>query len=143
MKGHSDTKISMSNDSASNPVSNKPGRKGLKRIIWASLYSVKGIRAAWTHEAAFRQELCLMLLLLPAAFWLGQTALEQIILILPLFLVVIIELINSAIEAVVDRISDEQHKLSGRAKDMGSAAVMFSLLLTVICWTLVAWQRFG
>ena len=143
MKGYSGTKNSVSNESASTRLSNKPGRKGLKRIIWAGLYSVKGIRAAWTHETAFRQELSLILLLLPAAFWLGQTALEQIILILPLFLIVIIELINSAIEAVVDRISDEQHKLSGRAKDMGSAAVMFSLVLAVICWTLVAWQRFG
>lgn len=122
--------------------SNKPGRTGFARILWASKYSYLGIKAAWKNEAAFRQELLLMLIMLPAAFWLGQTAVERVLLIIPCFLVVIAELINSAIEAVVDRIGSEIHPLSGQAKDIGSAAVFFALLLVPICWGLIAWQRF-
>lgn len=123
-------------------INNKPGRTGLSRIIWASHYSWLGIKSAWTNEAAFRQELLLMLLMLPAAFFLGQTAVERVLLIAPCFLVIIVELINSAIEAVVDRIGSEIHPLSGQAKDMGSAAVFFALLLVVMTWGLIAWQRF-
>lgn len=123
--------------------SNKPGRRGIQRILWASRYSWLGIQAAWRSEAAFRQELTLMLLMLPAAFWLGQTATERILLIAPCFLVIIVELLNSAIEAVVDRIGPEMHTLSGQAKDMGSAAVFFALCIVVISWVLIAWQRFG
>lgn len=121
---------------------NKPGRRGIQRIIWATRYSWLGIQAAWKSEAAFRQELSLMLLMLPAAFWLGQTAVERIVLLAPCFIVIIVELLNSAIEAVVDRIGPEMHALSGQAKDMGSAAVFFALCLVVISWSLVAWQRF-
>lgn len=121
---------------------NKPGRRGIQRIIWATRYSWLGIQAAWKSEAAFRQELTLMLLMLPAAFWLGQTAVERIALLAPCFIVIIVELLNSAIEAVVDRIGPEMHALSGQAKDMGSAAVFFALCLVVISWSLVAWQRF-
>lgn len=121
---------------------NKPGRKGFSRIVWASKYSYLGIKAAWKNEAAFRQELILMLALLPAAFWLGQTATERLLLIIPCFLVVIIELINSAIEAAIDRIGSEIHPLSAQAKDMASAAVFFALILVLLCWGLVAWQRF-
>ena len=84
-----------------------------------------------------------MLLMLPFAFWLGETAEQQILLIAPCILVIIVELINSAIEAVVDRIGPEMHELSGRAKDMGSAAVLFSLLLVILSWGLIAWHRFG
>lgn len=123
-------------------TTNKPGRTGLSRILWATRYSWLGIKAAWRNEAAFRQELILMLIMLPAAFWLGQTAVERLILITSCFLVVIVELINSAIEAVVDRIGSELHPLSGQAKDMGSAAVFFALLLVGICWGMIAWQRF-
>ena len=121
----------------------KPGRSGIKRIFWAGYYSYRGIIAACRHEAAFRQEMTLMLLMLPFAFWLGETAEQQILLIAPCVLVIIVELINSAIEAVVDRIGPEMHELSGRAKDMGSAAVLFSLLLVILSWGLIAWQRFG
>jgi len=121
---------------------NKPGRTGISRILWAGVYSLKGIKSAWQNEAAFRQELCLMALMLPAAFWLGQSALERIALITPLFIVVIVELLNSAIEAVVDRIGPEHHALSGQAKDMGSAAVLFALCLVFISWALIAAQRF-
>lgn len=121
---------------------NKPGRKGVHRILWAGYYSFLGIKAAWKHEASFRQEISLMAIMFPFAFWLGQTPLEIIILIIPLFIVVIVELLNSAIEAVVDRIGAEQHVLSGQAKDMGSAAVFFSLLLVIITWAIIAYNRF-
>ncbi len=123
-------------------ATNKSGRTGLSRILWAGVYSLKGIKAAWINEAAFRQELILMALMLPTAFWLGQSALERIALIIPLFIVVIVELLNSAIEAVVDRIGPEKHQLSGQAKDMGSAAVLFALLLVGLSWGLIAYQRF-
>ena len=121
----------------------KPGKTGIARIIDAGAYSYKGIKAAWINEAAFRQELCLMLIMAPAALWLGQNATEQAILLASCFVVVIVELLNSAIEAAIDRIGPEHHELSGRAKDMGSAAVFFSLTLVVACWSLIAWQRFG
>lgn len=122
---------------------NKPGRAGITRIYYATGYSFKGIKAAWINEAAFRQELSLMILMVPAAFWLGQTTEQRLLLILPCFMVVIAELINSAIEAVVDRISLEHHTLSGQAKDIGSAAVFFSLLMVGTSWGLIAWQRFA
>ncbi|MGD2118810.1 MAG: diacylglycerol kinase [Chromatiales bacterium] len=120
----------------------KPGNTGIKRIIAAAGFSMRGLRAAWKHEAAFRQELMLAVVMLPLAFWLGQTVVEQALLITTLFIVVITEVLNSSIEAVVDRISDEQHKLAGRAKDMGSAAVFLSLLLVGVVWGLMLWQRF-
>jgi diacylglycerol kinase (ATP) len=121
---------------------NKPGRTGLSRIFWATHYSWLGIKAAWKNEAAFRQELCLMLIMVPAAFWLGQTAVERVLLIAACLVVVIVELLNSAIEAVVDRIGTEMHPLSGQAKDMGSSAVFFALMLVLVTWGLIAWQRF-
>ena len=120
----------------------KPGKKGVQRIIWASYYSYRGIRAALQHEAAFRQEFVLMLILIPLAFWLGETVEQQLLLIGPCILVVVAELINSAIEAVVDRIGPERHVLSGQAKDMGSAAVFFCLILVVVSWGLIGWDRF-
>jgi diacylglycerol kinase (ATP) len=105
-------------------------------------YSYRGIRAAWRNEAAFRQELMLMLIMLPAAFWLGSTTEQRLLLIGPCLLIVIVELINSAIEAAIDRIGPEMHELSGQAKDMGSAAVLFSLALVILSWGMIAWQRF-
>jgi diacylglycerol kinase (ATP) len=110
---------------------------GLRRIWNAGLYSIAGIRAAWKNEAAFRQELVLCVLLLPAALWIGNSAVQRGLLIGTCLLVLVVELLNSAIEAVVDRIGDDIHKLSGRAKDMGSAAVLAALLMAVICWALV------
>ena len=121
---------------------NKPRRKGLNRMLWAIYYSHKGTVAAWNNEAAFRQELIGTLLLLPVAFWLGQTAEQRILLIAPGLLLIITELINSAIEAAIDRIGPENHELSGQAKDMASAAVSFSLLLVCFSWSMIAWQRF-
>lgn len=120
----------------------KPGNTGLRRILRAARYSSQGLLAAWRHEAAFRQELALTLVLLPVAFWLGQNAYERMLLIAVCLLVLIVELLNSAIEAAIDRHGDDRHELSGRAKDLGSAAVLFSLLLVVLVWGVVAWQRF-
>lgn len=107
---------------------------GLKRILLAGGYSVNGIRAAFRHEAAFRQELVLAAVFIPVAFWLDITAVERVILIAVTILVMITELMNSAVEAVVDRIGSEHHPLSGQAKDMGSAAVLLSLLLWAYVW---------
>jgi len=121
----------------------KPGYTGLTRIIKATGYSLQGFRAAWKHESAFRQETLLAAVLIPFAIWLGQNATQIALLVGTLFLVVIVELLNSAIEAVVDRVSDDHHKLSGRAKDMGSAAVFVSLALTVVVWASIAVQRFS
>ena len=121
----------------------KPGNTGIGRILRATKFSVQGLTQAWQHEAAFRQELLLVIVLIPAGIWLGQTALERAILLGCLFIVLIIELINSAIEAAIDRHGDEQHELSGRAKDMGSAAVLVSILLVAVIWGLVAAERFA
>lgn len=107
---------------------------GLTRILLAGGYSVNGIRAAFRHEAAFRQELVLAVVFIPVAFWLDITAVERVILIAVTILVMITELMNSAVEAVVDRIGTEHHHLSGQAKDMGSAAVLLSLLLWAYVW---------
>jgi len=121
----------------------KPGVKGMQRILNATKYSKQGVVAAWRNEAAFRQELTLALVLFPLGIWLGTSALEHIVLIGSLILVLIVELLNSAIEAVVDRIGDEFHALSGQAKDMGSAAVFLSLILVPFVWGLVALERFA
>jgi len=120
----------------------KPGYTGLKRIRKASGYSLLGFRAAWKHESAFRQETLLALVCLPLAICLGQNAVQISLLVGVLFLVLIVELLNSSIEAVVDRIGDEPHKLSGRAKDMASSAVFLSLLLMAVVWSIIAVERF-
>lgn len=104
-------------------------------------WSMKGLTATFRHEEAFRQEVYLLILLAPLGFWLGNDGVERVLLVAPLLIVLIVELINSAIESVVDRISDEKHQLSGRAKDQGSAAVLISLLLVVLCWGLVLASR--
>ena len=120
----------------------KPDNTGIRRILRATKFSAQGLAQAWQHEAAFRQEVVLVLLLAPVAAWLGQTALERAVLIGCCLIVLIVELINSAIEAAIDRHGDEHHELSGRAKDMGSAAVFVSLLLVAIVWGLIATERF-
>lgn len=115
----------------------KPGQSGLARVLSASRYSYQGLRAQWKHEAAFRQEAVLFIIALPFALWLGDTALEKAVLIFSVGMVLVVETLNSSVEAVVDRISDEHHELSGRAKDLGSAAVMLTLLLAVVVWSVV------
>lgn len=116
---------------------------GLTRIYKAAGYSVKGLTAAWKNEAAFRQEMVAAILAIILAFWLDVDAITRILLIGSVVLVIIIEIINSAIEAVVDRIGSEFHELSGRAKDMGSAAVSLAILLALFIWITVLWQHAG
>jgi len=111
------------------------------RIVRAGSYSAKGLWAALRKESAFRQEVILFALLTPLAWWLGQDAIERILLIGSLVNVLIVELLNSALEAAVDRISKERHKLSGRAKDMGSAAVLLALLLALGLWAALLLPR--
>ena len=112
----------------------KPGATGVTRIINATGYSMKGLKSAWINEAAFRQELVLVLALMPLAGWLGDSLNEILLLICISWLVVIVEVLNSAVEAVVDRIGSEHHELSGRAKDLGSAAVFIALALNALVW---------
>lgn len=121
----------------------KPGKTGIIRVIDAFGYSMKGLAAAWRYEAAFRQEVGLAVVLIPAAFWLAQTHIELILLIASVFWVLMAELANSSVEAVVDRTGSEKHELSGRAKDIGSALVLVSLLLLALVWGIVAWNRFA
>jgi diacylglycerol kinase (ATP) len=121
----------------------KPGKTGLRRLLDATGYSMQGIGAIWRNEAAFRQEVVLVLVLLPLSFFLAVDALQWLLLVAPLVLVLVVELLNSAIESVVDRIGHESHELSGRAKDMGSAAVLFCLVLIALSWGSIAWQNFG
>ncbi len=113
------------------------GTTGLTRIINAFFFSMKGLRAAYVNEAAFRQELFLVIVLAPVALYLGETGLEKAVMVGSLFLVLIVELLNSGIEAAIDRIGTEHHKLSGRAKDIGSASVFMSLLNVLVVWALV------
>ena len=115
----------------------KPGKTGLSRILDASKYSWLGYKAAFINEAAFRQELFLGLILIPVAIIFSDTGVELALLLGSFFLVLIVEVLNSAIEAVVDRVSDEQHELSGRAKDLGSAAVMTALINVFVIWGVI------
>ncbi len=110
------------------------GVTGIKRIINAAGYSYAGLIAAFKNEAAFRQELLLVAILVPVAFWFGESSLEKALLVSSLILVLIVELINSAIESAIDRIGYEQHELSGRAKDIGSAAVSLALVNVLVIW---------
>lgn len=118
------------------------GFRGSPRQLWnAFRWSMKGLHAGWQHEASFRLEAMLAVVLVPLGLWLGDGALEKIALVLPAVLVLSAELLNSAIEAVVDKVSPEFHELAGRAKDMGSAAVFLLLLFTVLSWGLVLVPR--
>lgn len=117
--------------------------QGLARLVKAFGYSMKGFRASWQHEAAFRQEVMLSAVLFPLSFWVGRNVLDYALLIATLLLVLITELFNSAIEALTDRVGQERHELSGRAKDMASAAVLLALILMAMVWAAVAWLRFG
>ncbi len=118
------------------------GRTGLSRVLHATGNSIAGLRAAYRHESAFRQECWLAVLLIPAAFWLGRTWIEVVLLAGTVLIVLIVELLNSGIEAAIDRISFELHELSGRAKDYASAAVFLSLVLCGAVWLTALWQRF-
>ncbi len=113
------------------------GKTGLKRLFNAFVYSLDGFRAAFKHEDAFRQEALLALVAVPLALWLGKSSVERALMIGSVLLVLIVELLNSAIEAAVDRISLEHHHLIKRAKDMGSAAVLVSLINAAVIWGIV------
>lgn len=118
----------------------KPGKTGITRIIHACGYSMQGIHAAFKYEAAFRQELLLTLILVPLAFFITQDAIKLALLISTPLLVLLVEILNSAIEAVVDRFGEDHHELSGRAKDMGSAAVAISLIIVAVVWGLILYE---
>lgn len=113
------------------------GKTGLRRLFNALGYSVAGIKAAYKNEDAFRQEVTMATILIPLALYLGKTGLETAVMIATVLLVMIVELVNSSIEATVDRISLENHNLAKRAKDIGSAAVMLSLINLVVVWCLL------
>lgn len=113
---------------------NKPNGGGLSRIVKAGQCSLQGLKAVFKHEAAFRQETLGALVLLPIAFWVGNTPLGISLMIFGLGLVLLVEVLNSAIEAIVDRIGLEQQELSGRAKDLGSLAVLMAILLCALIW---------
>ncbi len=115
--------------------------RGPKQIFKAMTWSLKGMRAAWIYEASFRLEVYLSVILFPLGLWLGHGAVEKAMLCGSIILVLASELLNSAVEAVVDKVSPEFHELAGRAKDMGSAAVFLLMLNVGLCWTLVLWQR--
>jgi len=119
------------------PISPFKGKTGLQRMLNAAGYSWAGLTAAFRHEDAFRQEVFLLVLLVPLALYLGDNGIERALMIAALLLVLIVELLNSAVEAAVDRISLEHHELIKRAKDMGSAAVMIALLNVGVVWGLV------
>ncbi len=113
------------------------GNTGLTRLRKAAAFSWKGFRAAYRHEEAFRQEAWLALVLVPLGLWLGDGGVEKFLLAATPILLMLVEILNSALEAVVDRFGDEWHELSGRAKDMGSAAVLLAIVLLIACWSLL------
>lgn len=130
--------ISSMNEQESQSARSVPSsEKGVARLVSATAYSLAGLKTAIKHEEAFRLELLAFVMLTPIALWLGQSAVEKVLLIAPLVLVILVELLNSAIEAVVDRSGLEYNELAGRAKDLGSAAVFVSLLFVVFVWAML------
>ena len=121
----------------------KAGNTGVRRIVNAMFFSLAGLRTAWRSEAAFRQECVLAIIMIPLGVWLGDNAVERVLLIGSCLLVLIVELLNTAVEFVVDRVGTDHHELSGRAKDLGSAAVFVSLALVLVTWGLIGWQKLG
>lgn len=121
---------------------NKPSKTGIARIVAATGYSIKGLKAAWKNEEAFRLEATIATALFPLCFWLGDSLSHKLILIISLVIVLIAELVNSAIEATIDRIGEEIHPLSGQAKDIGSATVFISMLLFALIWAMSLWDYF-
>jgi diacylglycerol kinase (ATP) len=114
---------------------------GLNRLVLATQNSFRGIANCYRNESAFRQEVWAACVLVPAGLWLGQTGIERLLLVGAVLLLMLVEILNSAVEAIVDRLSTERHPLSGYAKDLGSAAVFFALVLLFSTWALVLWDR--
>jgi diacylglycerol kinase (ATP) len=125
------------------PKTVRPGDKpqGLRRLVGAFGNSWKGFIGAWREEEAFRQECLLAVVLLPGGLWFGHSGVERALLVGPVILVLIVELLNSAVEAAIDRIGAERHALSGLAKDLGSAAVLCAFALLVVSWALVLYDH--
>ncbi len=113
------------------------GKTGVVRILHAFFNSIAGLEDAWRNESAFRQEILLAIVLIPAACWIGVSAVERALLIGTVLLVIIVELLNTSVEAAIDRISFDRHSLSKRAKDIGSAAVFVALVLLAVVWALI------
>jgi diacylglycerol kinase (ATP) len=130
------------NHSSSSAETNKQNGVGLHRVFKASRCSILGFKAAYKYESAFRQELWLAVFLFPVSLFIAQSAVQLALLIGTLILLLLVEVINSAIEAVVDRIGLEHHELSGRAKDLGSAAVFLAILFGVIIWTAIIFDNY-
>lgn len=120
----------------------KPGKKGLERVMDATRYSLQGFKAVYRHEAAFRQELFFLIIGIPLACWLARDGGQFLFLVLPLLLMILVELANSAIEATVDRVGEERHELSGRAKDMGSAMVFMAIVIVVVSWSTILVENY-
>jgi diacylglycerol kinase (ATP) len=127
----------MQTPASNNQESPFKGKTGLRRLLNAFGYSCEGFKAAFKHEYAFRQEVFLAMVLVPLAIYLGVTAVEQVLMITSVLLVLIVELLNSAVEAAVDHTSTEKHALAKRAKDIGSAAVFLALVIVMIVWGLI------
>ena len=115
--------------------------RGPRRIFQAAVWSLQGLRAAWLHESSFRLEVYLFVVLAPLGWWLGDTPIERVLLIGSMLLVLSIELLNSAVEAVIERYGPEFHELAGRAKDMGSAAVFVLMLNVMLTWGAIVGPR--
>lgn len=125
-----------------NSPQNKPSRPGIAHVVDATRYSLRGLSHAIRKETAFRQELALLPILIPAGIWLGQSAVEYCLLFGSLLLVLLVELLNSALEALADRLTIDHDPLIGQAKDMGSAAVFLAMMSALVCWCLLAINRF-
>ena len=130
----------MSHEPPKSAIGEFKGKQGLTRLINALGYSKDGLAAAWKNEAAFREEVLLAAVAFPLAFYLGQTGIERALLAGSILFILIVEILNSAVEAVVDKASPEKHELAKRAKDMGSAAVLLSLLNAAVIWACVLWR---
>lgn len=116
--------------------------KGIQRLLNATRFTIMGIRSAWSNEEAFRQEALVLILVIPAGLLIGETFVQKGLFICAWLLVLVIELLNSAIESIVDRIGYEKHPLSGQAKDMGSAAVFIGISISFIIWISIICERF-
>ena len=131
----------MSDDTVTDPAVLRDKPTGVTRVLRAFGNSLKGFAGAFREEAAFRQELALAVVVIPVGVWIGDSGVERALLIAPMLLILVVELLNSAIEAVVDRVGLERHRLSGLAKDIGSAAVFMAFVLLVTVWALVLFDR--
>lgn len=123
-------------------MADKSKPQGARRVIHAFGHSLNGLQAAFRREAALRQEIALSVLLIPTALWLGHTPAERALLMGVVLLVLIVELLNAALEAAIDRIGEEYHELAGLAKDMASAAVLVSFILLAVVWSIILQPRF-